>query len=199
MRSSNFIPFVFSASQNSLESGIEAVEKGSAAPGTMSSAESDKYIQNQRKLRFAGVDIPVTSVPDDLVAVGGIPVVPGPRVVLGSSFAVSQEEILAKVRGDDNTISERSSLVLEGHHLTIQNLDLDGALVIKAGDETHVTVDGLRVENKGWELVENEAGADYPETVAIRGYTMAKHETKEYILNEPGSFVIGADGEVKQI
>mmetsp|Transcript_17097 Transcript_17097/g.39069 ORF Transcript_17097/g.39069 Transcript_17097/m.39069 type:complete len:705 (-) Transcript_17097:118-2232(-) len=191
--------FTFSPAKNSLESGIEAVEKGSAAPGTMSSAESDKYIQNQRKLRFAGVDIPVTSVPDDLVAVGGIPVVPGPRVVLGSSFAVSQEEILAKVRGDDNTISERSSLVLEGHHLTIQNLDLDGALVIKAGDETHVTVDGLRVENKGWELVENEAGADYPETVAIRGYTMAKHETKEYILNEPGSFVIGADGEVKQI
>lgn len=164
----------------------------------MSSAESDKYIQNQRKLKFAGVDLPVTSE-EDLVPVGGIPVAPGPRVVLGSSFALSQEEILAKIQGDDNKITGRSSLVLEGHHLTIKNLDLDGALVIKTGDDTHVTVDGLKVENKGWELVENEAGTDYPENVAIRGYTMAKHETKEYILNEPGSFVIGADGEVKKI
>ncbi len=163
----------------------------------MSSAESDKYIQNQRKLKFAGVDLPVTSRAD-LVPVGGIPVAKGPRIVLGSSFAVSQEEILAKIQGE-NKITERSSLVLEGHHLTIKDLDLDGALVIKAGDETYVTVEGLKVENKGWDLVENEAGKDYPETVAIRGYTMAKHETKEYILNEPGSFVIGADGEVKKI
>jgi len=191
--------FTFSPAKNSLESGVEAVGNGSTAPGTMSSAESDKYVQNQRKLKFAGVDLPVTSDPKDLVAVGGIPVVPGPRIVLGSSFAVSQEEILAKIQGDDNKITERSSLVLEGHHLTIKNIDLDGALVIKTGDNTHVTVDGLKVQNKGWELVENEAGTDYPETVAIRGYTMAKHETKEYILNEPGSFVIGVDGEVTKI
>jgi len=166
----------------------------------MSSAESDKYVQNQRKLKFAGLDLPVSSDTSDLVPVAGIPVVsPGPRVVLGPSFAVSQEEILAKIQGDENKISGRSSLVLEGHHLTIKNLDLDGALVIKTGDDTHVTVDGLKVQNKGWELVENEAGKDYPETVAIRGYTMAKHETKEYILNEPGSFVIGPDGEVSKI
>jgi len=191
--------FTFSPAKNSLESGVEAVGNGSTAPGTMSSAESDKYIQNQRKLKFAGVDLPVASSDSDLVPVGGIPVVAGPRIVLGPSFAVSQEEILAKIQGDDNKISERSSMVLEGHHLTIKNLDLDGALVIKTGDDTHVTVDGLKVQNKGWELVENEAGKDYPETVAIRGYTMAKHETKEYILNEPGSFVIGADGEVKKI
>ena len=166
----------------------------------MSSAESDKYIQNQRKLKFAGVDLPVTKVPDDLVAVAGIPVTsPGPRVVLAPSFAVSQEDILGKIQGDDNKITERSSLVLEGHHLTIKSLDLDGALVIKTGDDTHVTVDGLKVQNKGWELVENESGTEYPETVAIRGYTMTKHETKEYILNEPGSYVIGEDGEAKKI
>eukprot|EP00531_Pseudo-nitzschia_arenysensis_P009560 CAMPEP_0116133172 /NCGR_PEP_ID=MMETSP0329-20121206/9961_1 /TAXON_ID=697910 /ORGANISM="Pseudo-nitzschia arenysensis, Strain B593" /LENGTH=697 /DNA_ID=CAMNT_0003627779 /DNA_START=67 /DNA_END=2160 /DNA_ORIENTATION=+ len=190
--------FTFSPAKNALEAGAEAVGKGSTAPGTMSSAESDKYIQNQRKLKFAGVDLPIATE-SDLTPVAGIPVAAGPRIVLGSSFAVSQEEILAKIQGDANKITERSSLVLEGHHLTIKDLDLDGALVIKAGDETHVTVEGLKVQNKGWELVENEAGKDYPETVAIRGYTMAKHETKEYILNEPGSFVIGADGEVKKI
>jgi UDP-sugar pyrophosphorylase len=165
----------------------------------MSSAESDKYIQNQRKLKFAGVDIPVTQVPDELVPVGGIPVTQGPRVILCPSFSITQEEIVDKVEGRNMRITKRSSLVLEGHHLKIKNLDLDGALVIRAGDQTHVTVDGLKVCNKGWELEENKPGKDYPETVSIRGYTMAKHETKEYILHEPGAFVIGEDGEVKKI
>lgn len=175
------------------------MEKGSTAPGTMSSAESDKYIQNQRKLKFAGVDLPLTQVPDDLAAVGGIPVTQGPRVLLCPSFAITQEEILNKVHGKNIRITQRSSLVLDGHHLMIKNLDLDGALVIRAGDQTHVTIDGLRVQNKGWEFVENEPGKEYPEPVSIRGYTMAKHETKEYLLSEPGSFVIGENGVVKKL
>ena len=178
---------------------MEAAEKGSTAPGTMSSAESDKYIQNQRKLKFAGVDLPVTNVPDDLVKVGGIPVTEGPRIILCPAFGITQEEIMSKIQGDNNKVSKRSSLVLEGHHLTIKNLDLDGALVIRTGEDTHVTVDGLKVQNKGWELVENDADTEYEETVAIRGYTMAKHEAKEYLLYEPGNFVIGEDGEVKKV
>jgi len=190
--------FTFSPAKNSLESGVEDVEKGNNAPGTMSSAESDKYIQNQRKMKFSGVDVPVDDV-NDLVPVAGIPVTSGPRIVLCPAFAVSQEEILEKIQGDDNKITKRSSLVLEGHHLSIKNLDLDGALVIRTGDDTHVSVDGLKVQNKGWELKENEAGTEYPETVAIRGYTMTKHETREYLLYDPGSYVIGEDGEVKKI
>jgi UDP-sugar pyrophosphorylase len=164
----------------------------------MSSAESDKYIQNQRKLKFAGADVPVTNVPDELVPVGGIPVTPGPRILLCPSFAVTQEEIVEKVSGDIK-ITQRSSLVLDGHHLKIKNLDLDGSLVIRAGEDTHVTVDGLTVKNEGWELVPNDPSQEYDESVAIRGYTMAKKETKEYDLKEPGNFVIGADGEVTRV
>jgi UDP-sugar pyrophosphorylase len=162
----------------------------------MSSAESDKYIQNQRKLTHAGVDLPVTQQ-DDLVNIGGIPVTEGPRIILSPAFGITQEEILSKVEG--GKLSKRSSLVLEGHHLTVKNLDLDGALVIRTGDDTHVTVDGLKVENKGWELVANDPDNEYEETVAIRGYTMTKHETREYLLYEPGKFVIGEDGEAKRI
>lgn len=169
------------------------------APGTMSSAESDKYIQNQRKLKFAGVDVPVTNVPDDLVPIGGIPVTPGPRIIICPAFAITQEEILSKVQGKNNKISQRSSLILEGHHLTIKDLELDGALVIRAGEDSHVTVDGLKVQNKGWELTELDPNKEYPETVAIRGYTMTKHESREYLIYEPGTFVIGADGEVKKL
>merc|ERR1719343_1093241 len=82
--------FTFSPAKNSLESGVEAVGKGSTAPGTMSSAESDKYIQNQRKLKFAGVDLPVTQSSRDLVVKGGIPISPGPRIILSPAFAITQ-------------------------------------------------------------------------------------------------------------
>jgi UDP-sugar pyrophosphorylase len=187
----------FSSAKNALEAGVANVEKGSTAPATMSSAESDKYIQNQRKLKFVGADIYVTS-PDDLVKVGGIPVTAGPRIILCPAFGITQEEILNKVQGN-NKISKRSSLVLAGHHLTIKDLNLDGALVIRTGEDSHVTVDGLKVVNKGWELVENDSDKEYEETVAIRGYTMEKHETREYIIEEPGQFVIGEDGEVKKV
>jgi UDP-sugar pyrophosphorylase len=193
--------FTFSPAKNSLESGVEAVEKGSTAPGTMSSAESDKYIQNQRKLKVAGVDLPVSDGDDitSLVKISGIPVTPGPRVILCPSFGITKEEVLDKVNGENCKITQRSSLVLEGHHVTINSLDLDGALVIRAGEDSHVTVDGLKVQNKGWELVENKANEEYPETVSIRGYTMTKHETKEYVLNEPGTFVIKEDGVVTKV
>ena len=191
---------MFGVFQNALEAGVDAVAAGNTAPGTMSSAESDKYIQNQRKLKFAGADLKVNEDPEDLVTVGGIPVTPGPRILLCPAFGITQEELLEKVGGADTcSITERSSVVLEGHHLTIKNMEVDGALVIRCGEGTHVTVDGLKVNNKGWELEELDPSKEYDETVRIRGYTMNKMETAEYILNEPGNFVIGADGEAKKV
>ena len=187
--------------QNALDAGVDAVAGGNTAPGTMSSAESDKYIQNQRKLKFAGADLKVNEdFEKDMVTIGGIPITPGPRVVICPSFGITQEEILKKI-GEAETckISERSAVVLDGNHLTIKNVEVDGALVIRCGPETHVTVDGLTVQNKGWSLAELDPTKNYPETVRIRGYTMDKMETAEYVLNDPGNFVIGADGEVKRL
>mmetsp|Transcript_22501 Transcript_22501/g.31562 ORF Transcript_22501/g.31562 Transcript_22501/m.31562 type:complete len:709 (-) Transcript_22501:250-2376(-) len=188
--------FTFSPAKNSLESGIEAVAGGNTAPGTMSSAESDKYIQNQRKLKFAGMDVDVTEE-SDLVKVGGIPVTPGPRIILCPGFAITQEEVMNKIEG--GKITKRSALVLEGQHLKVKNLDLDGSLVIRAGPECFVTVDGLSVQNKGWDLEELPEDADVPETVAIRGYTMTKHESKEIIITEPGKYFVGKDGVVEKL
>ena len=184
----------FSPAKNALEEGVLAVSKGSTAPGTMSSAESDKYIQNQRKLRYAGMDVHV-STPEDLVPVGGIPLTPGPRVYLSSSFGLTQQDIMTKVSG--GSMTTRSSLIVEGAHVQLKNLELDGALVIKAANGCKVLVDGLRVQNKGWTF--EELQGEHPEHVAIRGYTLAKKETAEYIIHEPGSYVIGKDGELKKL
>lgn len=172
------------------------MKKGGKAPGTMSSAESDKYIQNQRKLKFAGVDVPVTEE-KDLVSISGIPVTPGPRIILCPGFAITQQEVVEKMEG--GKITQRSTLVLEGEDLKVKNLDLDGALIIRTGHDCNVTVDGLVVRNKGFELEEVPEGSDVPEEVAIRGYTMKKEEVMEIIINEPGKYHVGADGEVKKL
>ena len=189
--------FTFSPAKNSLEAGQEAVKGGNTAPGTMSSAESDKYIQNQRKLKHLGVDVPVTN-DEDLMEIAGIPVTPGPRIILCPAFGITQKEYEEKILGPIQ-ISKNSALVLEGHHLKIKNLQVDGALVIRTGEDTHVTVDGLSVKNAGWELVPLDPKQEYPEDVRIRGYTMKKTETAEYILNEPGEFVIDASGQVQKV
>ncbi|EED88709.1 hypothetical protein THAPSDRAFT_42326 [Thalassiosira pseudonana CCMP1335] len=188
--------FTFSPAKNSLDAGVEDVKKGGKAPGTMSSAESDKYIQNQRKLKFAGVDVPVTEE-KDLVSISGIPVTPGPRIILCPGFAITQQEVVEKMEG--GKITQRSTLVLEGEDLKVKNLDLDGALIIRTGHDCNVTVDGLVVRNKGFELEEVPEGSDVPEEVAIRGYTMKKEEVMEIIINEPGKYHVGADGEVKKL
>mmetsp|Transcript_34830 Transcript_34830/g.42013 ORF Transcript_34830/g.42013 Transcript_34830/m.42013 type:complete len:706 (-) Transcript_34830:156-2273(-) len=186
----------FSPAKNSLEAGVESCKNGSTAPGTMSSAESEKYIQNQRKLRHAGVSLPVTEE-DDLVLVSGITVTPGPRIILAPSFSVSQKETKEKIQG--GSITEKSSLILEGGGLIVKNLDLDGALIIRTGPSCEVTVDGLKVQNKGWVLEENSQNSDLPESVAIRGYTMRRYETKEIIIEDPGRYFIGEDGVVNKL
>jgi len=183
--------FTFSPAKNSLESGIDAVKAGSNAPGTMSSAESDGYIQNQKKLKFAGVDLHV-SEEKDLVSIGGIPVTAGPRIVLGPSFATTQDDVKNKIKG--GKITQRSTLVLDGPDLVLKDVHLDGALIVKADPGCHVEIEGLRVVNRGFELCEIPEGAVVDETVRIRGYTCQKHEAMEFTVTEPGRYHIGSDG-----
>jgi len=187
----------FSPAKNSLEAGQDAVKSGNTAPGTLSSAECDLYVQNQRKLLFAGADVPVPEY-SDFVPMANIPVTPGPRIILCPSFGICQDDYKSKIEGPVR-ITERSSLVLDGHHLTIRRLELDGALVVRCGTESYVAIDGLQVTNDGWVLEELDSENDYPESVRIRGYTMNKKDTREYVITEPGHFIIDATGEVKKV
>ena len=194
----------FSPAKNALAAGQAAVQSGSTAPGTMSSAESDLYVQHQRKLRYVGVQIENNSSADagddERTVVAGIPVTPGPRIMLGPAFGIMQQDYTDKiVNGKAVRISQRSALVVDGHHVTIKALDLDGALVVQAGPNSHVTVDGLVVRNAGWALQELEDSQAHPEKVQIRGYTMDKKETAEYVVDEPGHFVIDSSGVLTKI
>ena len=87
----------------------------------------------------------------------------GPKILLDPTFAVSIKEIKAKVRGT-NKISKDSVLVLRGKAAQIENLELDGFLVVE-GD----TVASGEVKNS--QRVEFEhATADDSEMYRIRGF-----------------------------
>lgn len=185
--------FSFSPAKNSLESGQDAVKGGSSAPGTLSSAESDKYLQNQRKMKFAGVEVPEES----FIEVSGIPITAGPYILLEPNFSITQQDLLEKIEG--GKISQSSFVVIDGEKIKLKNIDVDGALVIKISDGVELEVDGLVVKNKGWQILPNKEDETYEETVAIRGYTLDKSETMEIEIQEPGKYSVGEDGVVKKL
>jgi hypothetical protein len=41
-----------------------------------------------------------------------------------------------------------------------------------------------------------DTGNEVPEEVAIRGYTMKKHEVMEILITEPGTYNVGSDGKI---
>jgi len=182
----------FSPAKNDPESGAASSKKGSP-PGTPGSAEADVYRAHAKTLReVCGMDVEAPQVQ----TFAGIPVALMPAVALSPDFAVTSSELRHKVRG--GRVSARSTLVIEGEGVQLlQGLDLDGALVIRAGAGVSLRISGLKVRNKGWEFV--EAAADTPEEIRIRGFELVKHETKVIEVTEPGSYEVGPDGELREV
>lgn len=48
-------------------------------------------------------------------------------------------------------LAQRSVLLLDGRDITIKNLRVDGALVVRAVPGARVVIDGLTVSNAGWQ------------------------------------------------
>lgn len=175
---------VFSPAKNALAAGAS----------TLSTAESDDYLQNQRKLKNLGCSLPEES----MTTLAGVEVTSGPRIWWGPSFAASHDDLVqAFPEPSLIQLSTKSSLVLMGS-VRLESLDLDGALeIIVESDDAEVTVKGS-IANMGWEWKELDDGDDYPEEVAIRGYTKVEHETARFIINEPGKYVI-EDGLLRKV
>lgn len=56
----------------------------------------------------------------------------------------------AKVSHGGLLLAPRSVLLLDGPDISIRNLRVDGALVVKAVPGAKVVIDGLSVSNAGW-------------------------------------------------
>ncbi|KAM7507796.1 hypothetical protein LguiA_018249 [Lonicera macranthoides] len=147
------------------------------------SGEMAIYRANSLILRKAGVEVeePVNQV------FNGQEVEVWSRVTWKPKWAITFAEVKSKVSGSCS-VSQKSTMVIKGHNVFLENLSLDGALVIDSIDNAEVKVGGS-VKNKGW-VIENVDYKDtsVPEKVRIRGFRVNKVEQLEKTYTEPGKF-----------
>ena len=97
-------------------------------------------------------------------------------------------------------ISSRSTLVIRGPGVVkIDTLDLDGALVIEAGEGVVVNIPNLVVRNDSYmfrslyeegDASKNNEKDNVPEYLQIRGYELIKGECRNEIFTQPGEYTI---------
>lgn len=131
----------------------------------------------------------------------GIEVVSGPDLVLRPSFALCSTELKQKITNPAQVkISGRSSLVLKGEGLTIESLDLDGALIIECEAGATGVIRNLVVKNEGWVKVHVGDDGECSEVIKMRGYRMDKIETRTIVFKKDGTIEgdYSPEGSVKK-
>jgi len=68
--------------------------------------------------------------------------------------------------------------VIDGEHIRIANLSLDGALEVNNHHDEELRLSDLDIKNEGWQLIEIENPERVSEELAIRGFEIFKKETK---------------------
>jgi UDP-sugar pyrophosphorylase len=160
----------FSACKNNL---VDAAAKvaSDGPPESASSAENDFYLAGRMKLRAAGVEV----IDSPQKTIRGIPITPGPRVILRPSFALTLADVRARISG--GSISGEATLLLEGD-VSLKNVIIeDGAsLVAKAPEGKSLELKDREFSPGGTThnlvpLTDAEmASVDVPEYLRIRGY-----------------------------
>lgn len=174
----------FSAVKNSLEEAAAKARAGLPPEGA-GSGEMDWYAAGRRFLELCGWR--VERGPER--EFGGLLLSTGPVVSLDPLLAPTLEALRRRLKG--GRISGRSALVIEGAEVEVEDLDLDGALVIRAAPGARVIVRRLVVRNAGWSFVPLAAGADAPPELRMRAYRLEKTETRVLEFGEPGEHVVG--------
>mmetsp|Transcript_42448 Transcript_42448/g.133715 ORF Transcript_42448/g.133715 Transcript_42448/m.133715 type:complete len:610 (+) Transcript_42448:195-2024(+) len=177
--------FSYSPVKNSVAKGV-SLASVNLPPMTASTGEADVYICNRELLRIAGVEVQDAAV----TVFNGIPIVAGPRVILAPSFAVGVGDVIHKVKG--GRISSKSTLIVSGPDVFIEDLDLDGTLIVKAVPGARVKLTGLTVKNKGWALEQLKSGGSRvpPEELRVRGYQLRKYEQRVLEFTEAGDYEV---------
>ncbi|XP_074579912.1 UDP-sugar pyrophosphorylase-like [Curcuma longa] len=147
------------------------------------SGEMAVYRANCLVLKKAGV-----LVADPIIDIfNGQEVEVWPRVTWSPKWASTFTDVIGKV-GKGCSISQRSTLVINGQNIVLDGLRLDGTLVITVNDQADVQVTGL-VQNKGWTL-EHVDYKDHsiPQETRIRGFKICKIEQLELNYTESGKY-----------
>ncbi len=180
----------FSANKNNISDAAAKNEAGSP-PESAATAESDFYLAGRMRLAAAGAT--VGEAAKELIL--GVPLIPGPKVLLRPAFAMTLAEAREKISG--GSITGEATLILDGKDIVLEDVELSGrsGLVIKACDGAKVTVKGA-FSNGGFELVrltEEELASDaVPEYLRIRGYRFKNRGAVAYEFDQPGDYVVEA-------
>lgn len=210
-----FDDWIYAPNKNSIAEARKKLRAGLPLQCAASS-EMAQYAAHCKYLAAAGVVVP----PAQLWDVSGLQVNVPPRVVLCPAFAPTVTDVRAKFPAPSAvTLTQRSTLVVDGADVTIHHLDLDGTLVIKACVGASVTVRRLVVRNAGWPMerlgcpesggaggggdsggVCARAGAggaaatSADEKTTVRGFTIrrsvGKANAKVLLFSHPGSYVV---------
>merc|ERR1719173_163004 len=123
----------------------------------------------------------------------GIPVQSGAKVVLSPATGLTLNQVKTSFTGGENiTISDRSTLVVKGD-VTIENLVLDGGLVLHARPGCKLVVKSLTVKNAGCAFNPIDVNdSRIAEKYRIRGYMLGASEFKVIdTQSTKGEFVVG--------
>ncbi|GJM97535.1 hypothetical protein PR202_ga14467 [Eleusine coracana subsp. coracana] len=151
------------------------------------SGEMAIYRANSLILRKAGAQI-TDPVVDTF---NGQEVEVWPRITWSPQWGLTFKNVKEKVPGN-SSVSQGSTLVVNGRNIFIEGLSLDGTLIVNAADEAEVKVTG-HVQNKGWAIQH----VDYKDTsekeeIRIRGFKFEKVEQLEVKYTEPGKHCMSA-------
>ncbi|XP_008798136.1 UDP-sugar pyrophosphorylase [Phoenix dactylifera] len=147
------------------------------------SGEMAIYRANSLILRKAGIQIA-----DPMIdAFNGQEVEVWPRITWSPKWALTYADVKRKV-SEGSSISQKSTMVINGQNVFLDGLSLDGTLVVNAVDEAEVKVTG-RIQNNGWALKHVDyKDSSIPEEIRIRGFKIDKVEQLEMSYSEPGKF-----------
>ncbi|XP_058753226.1 UDP-sugar pyrophospharylase-like [Vicia villosa] len=173
--------FAYAPVKNNAEDAAK-VPKGNPYHSA-TSGEMAIYRANSLILKKAGFQVadPVLQV------INGQEVEVWPRITWKPKWGLTFSSVKSKVSGKCS-ISQRSTLAIKGRKIFIENLSVDGALIVEAVDDAEVNVSGS-VQNNGWTLqpVDYKDSSE-PEVLRIRGFKFNKVEQVEAKYSEPGKF-----------
>eukprot|EP00899_Mesostigma_viride_P007455 jgi/Mesvir1/16710/Mv15101-RA.1 len=176
----------YSPVKNSPDEAIAKVNSG-LPPHSAASGELDQYIANCKVLGMLGATIGQPSK----ATFNGIAYEVPPRVVLSPSFALTYTALKSKVNASGLKLATDSTLVIDGPGITIDSLEVEGTLVIRAVPGANVKVSGLKVKNAGWHLeAVNKDDEKFAEDLRVRGFQVIRKEGRELKFDTPGDYVV---------
>ena len=184
--------------KNNLADAQALSAKGVPSYGAASS-EMAVYAAHAAALRRLGAAVPVGVER----SFHGVAVTQGPAVVFAPSFAPTMSELRRRFpTASAVRLTARSTLLVDGEDVTIDALELDGALEVRVCDGASLRIISLAVVNDGWSFDELSeavlANAECPPLLRMRGYTLRKKQQRLIAIKRPGRYEV-LDGNLRRI